>query len=133
MDPFWENAYDGDKDRRYGALAFTALIGCFLSVAVAAAIAAISGSRYSDDFLVVMLVVVAFFTLVLCLSITRWIRGRKDRKARLKYSSLSRDELAKARSKLKKEMKFTRPVTYRRETRPARRPPPPKVDTDLRY
>jgi hypothetical protein len=133
MDPFWENAYNDEKDKRYGALFFTALLGCFGSVAVAALIAGITGSEYADDLLPVVLVVLVIFTLVLCVSILRWIRGRKDRKERLKYSSLSRDELAKARSKLKRQMMSAKPVTFRRETRPSRRPPPRKIDVDLKY
>lgn len=133
MDPFWQNAYDEDKDRRYGALFFSALLGCFLSVAVAAVIAAITGSRYSDDLLPAMLVVLAIITIVLFIYVWRWARGLRDRKERLKYSSLSRDELAKARTKLKKQMMSTKPMTFKRETRPARRPPPRPVDTDLKY
>jgi hypothetical protein len=61
----------------------------------------------------------------------RWIRyRRKCRQEQLKYAALSRDELAKARSKLKSQMK---PMKIKTSARPARRPVPRTPDTNIKY
>jgi hypothetical protein len=133
MDPFWENAYNDDKDKRYGALFFTALVGCFGSVAVTALIAGITASEYAADLLPAALVVVGIAVATLFVLVFRWFRGGKGRHDYLKNATLSRDELAKARSKLKRQMMSAKPGTYQRETRPSRRPPPRKIDAYVKY
>jgi len=132
VDPFWQNAYDDDKDRRYGALFFVTLLVLFGALALLGVAVMIAGSNsaYADDLGPVLLVCVVICTAALVCSVAKWIRGRKQRKEALKYSTLSRDELAKARSKLKTRMQ---PVTFRRASRPPRRPPPRRPDTDLKY
>jgi Na+/melibiose symporter-like transporter len=130
MSSFWQDAYNDDKDRRYGALFFTTLLGCFLSLVIGGVFAAITESDFFDGYGQVMLIIGVVIVLVLVLLAIRFIRVRRRRKVDLKYSALSRDELAKARSKLKTKMQ---PVTFRRESRPPRRPPPRKPDVDLKY
>jgi hypothetical protein len=141
MDPFWNNIYDDVKDRRYGTLFMATLfIGLPL---LALALVAASGifaelmdvfAGYPDisTFQFLSLVVLASLALLAVVLLWRhWIRtGRKARRDRLKFSSLSRDELLKARSKLKGQMK---PVKFRLVERPAKRVAPRAPDTDLKY
>jgi uncharacterized membrane protein YqjE len=130
MNSFWQDAYDESKDKRYGALFFVTLLVIFGSLGILGLFAAIADSEYADDLVPALIVCAAIFAVALVCTVANWIRGRKYRKEALKYSTLSRDELAKARSKLKTRMQ---PVTFRKETRPPRRPPPRKPDTDLKY
>jgi membrane protein implicated in regulation of membrane protease activity len=130
MDPFWQNAYDDTKDRRYGMLFFGTLLALFITIPVLAIIYGVSNSPYSGELFAAVAVTVVIFMVVLCISAWRWVRGWKRRQEREKYASLSRDELFKARSKLKKS---TTPVTFRREQRPPKRPPPSRPDTNLKY
>ena len=101
MNPFWDNVYDDAKDRRYGALFFATLLGCFLSLAIGGMAAAISKSDFFDEYAQVLLLMGGIVALLLIWLFLRWFRVRKRRQEYLKYSKLSRDELAKARSKLK--------------------------------
>ncbi len=130
MDPFWENAYDDAKDRRYGMLFFGTLLALFITIPILAIIYGVGNSQYSGELFAALAGVAVIFVMVLCVSIWRWFRRRKQQQEHAKYASLSRDELFKARSKLKKS---TTPVTFRREQRPPKRPPPRKPDTNLKY
>lgn len=137
MDSFWQNAYDEEKDKRYGALFFVTLLVIFGSLGILGLVAAITSSEYAVDLGPALIVCAAFLAVALVWAVSNWIRGRKRCQEALKYSALSRDELAKARSKLKKKIqseKRMQPVMFRRETRVReRRPPPRKPDTDLKY
>jgi hypothetical protein len=128
MNSFWSNIYDDCKDRRYGTLFFiTLLIVCGL-VSLALAIRLCLGS---DQLHEVGLALLPGLALVLAALVWRWIRyGRKRRQERLKYAFLSRDELAKARSKLKSQMK---PMKSKTPARPGRRPAPRPPDTNIKY
>ena len=130
MNPFWDNIYDDAKDRRYGALFFTTLLGCFLSLLIGALVAAIKQSDFLDEYGQVLLLVGGIPALLLIWSVIKWGRARKWRQEHLKYSALSRDELAKARSKLKYQMK---PAGFKRQLTSAKRVPPRAPDINLKY
>lgn len=130
MNSFWNNVYDDAKDRRYGALFFITLLGCFLSLFIGALVAAIKQSDFFDEYGQVLLLVGAILALLLIWSVIKWGRARKWRKEHIKYSRLSRDELAKARSKLKYQMK---PAAFKRQAAPAKRTPPRAPDINLKY
>jgi hypothetical protein len=146
MDPFWNNIYDDDKDKRYGTLFLAVILVSIFGVPLLFAIF----EGFSDmcsgfkDFIgeypvmnVYEVICLALEAVLLLVAIglfgRRWMRiGRKIREHRLKYSNLSRDELLKARSKLKKNMN---PVKFRAVERPAKRQGPTlrAPDTNLKY
>jgi len=138
MDPFWNNIYDDEKDKRYGGLFFAVLIFFFVGLPLIAWLCSVCdivpNLTYPDlsRFQVVCLIVTGGLGLVaIVLLLRRWVRiGRKTRQDRLKYSDLSRDELMKARSKLRKNMN---PVKFRAVERPGKRPALRAPDTDLKY
>jgi hypothetical protein len=144
MDPFWNNIYDDAKDKRYSGLFIGVLIllpvGLFLLASIFGAASeivpdfldAITGYPDVNRFLFVCVVLAAGLSVAaIVLFGRRWVRfGRKARQDRLKYSDLSRDELMKARSKLKNNMK---PVKFRAVERPGKRPALQAPDTDLKY
>jgi hypothetical protein len=146
MDPFWNNIYDDDKDKRYGGLFLAILLIFFLGLPLLVALFAAASEMFSDfmDFLtgypemseyqaICACLLTALVLVALVLFGRRWVRiGRTIRKERSKYSNLSRDELFKARSKLKNRMN---PVKFRAVERPAKRqaPTPRRPDTDLKY
>ena len=130
MNSFWNNAYDNDKDRHYGTLFFVTLLLVFGAVLIAAMIGLNLNSYQLQDVCIVALPIIILTIILLC---WRWIHvERKNRRERQKFASLSRDELAKARSKLKSQMKpivkLGKQMKFG-EKRPAHRPP----DTDLKY
>jgi len=96
MNSFWSNLYDNFKDRRYAALAICALV-----------------------LLPILLPVTALYGLARGWSAFRMARA--DRRNKLRYSPLSRDELRVARSKLQNGIK------------PIKRPLPQVPDTNLKY
>jgi len=125
---FWTNIYDDAKDRRYGRLFFVTffsiiglvLFGLYLGVQFRASIPP-----------EVIYAGVAVALLILALIGWRWTCiERKYQKDKLKFSALSRDELFKARSKLKKQMK---PATFKIRTRSSIRHSPRPMDTFLKY
>ncbi|HTV39518.1 MAG TPA: hypothetical protein VMF08_03010 [Candidatus Sulfotelmatobacter sp.] len=144
MDPFWNNIYDDGKDKRYSGL----FIGVLLFLLVGLPLAGLLLNNISDivpnclndligypdvsRFQIVCLTLASSLSLVaIGLFGLRWARvGRKERQDRLKNSNLSRDELMKARSKLKNNMN---PVKFRAVERPAKRPALRAPDTDLKY
>jgi uncharacterized membrane protein YfcA len=119
MKSFWEESYDSVKDRRYGMLFFATLLVFFGAIILGAAICAIMGANIFQEFVLPTLPGVA----ILLVALGWWCirRMRKRRQERLRYATLSRDELAKARSKL------------RNNSRPVGRPAPRAPDIDLKY
>ncbi|HEX3626226.1 MAG TPA: hypothetical protein VH280_12450 [Verrucomicrobiae bacterium] len=142
MDHFWTNIYDDAKDRRYGTLFVAALfvgtpliiLAVFLTCETFAVFMEfLSGLPELSPFQAVCLALLAGLALTaMGLFWWRWIRiGRKVRQNRLQLSRLSRDELMKARSKLKSRMN---PVKFRVVERPAKRAKQFRApDTDLKY
>jgi hypothetical protein len=128
MDPFWNNLYDEDKDRRYGKLFFTAFL---VLIGIIVILGCLTENLGADAFHDICLEVGPVLGLVIAIFGWRWIRAaHRNRQGHLKYSSLSRDELAKARSKLKTRMKIEPP---KRQTRAARQAAARRPDTDLKY
>ena len=84
MNSFWGNLYDTFKDRRYGVLFLASLAALVLSPVLLP---------------VMRLYVLARGWSVFCLA-------RANRRNKLRYSPLSRDELRKARSKLAGNQNF---------------------------
>ena len=124
MNPFWNNAYDNDKDRHYGTLFFVTLLLVLGTVLIFGLLTTSMNSYQLQDVCIVALPVVILAIILFC---WRWIHvERKKQKDRQKYASLSRDELAKARSKLKSQMKpivkLGKQMKFG-EKRPAHRPP----------
>jgi hypothetical protein len=99
MNSFWNNLYDTFKDRRYGMLFLVSLVALVLSPVLLPAMGLYFLGRGWSAF---------------CLA-------RDDRRNKLRYSPLSRDELRVARSKLRNGMK------------PINRPAPQAPDTFLKY
>lgn len=144
MDPFWRNIYDDDKDKRYGGLFFGILLLFFVGLSLFAAGISVTGKMVPDflvgltgeaklnRFVTVCLVLAGAVSIVaIVLFMRRRARfGRKAHEDRLKYSNLSRDELMKARSKLKNQMN---PVKFRAVERPGKRPALRAPDTDIKY
>jgi hypothetical protein len=141
MDSFWNNIYDDVKDRRYGTLFLATL---FLGLPLLALALGVAGAVFAElmdvlngypdigTFQFLYLVLLGSLALMAMVLLWRhWIRvGREARQNRLKYSNLSRDELLKARSKLKGQM---HPVKFRLVERPAKRVTLRAPDTDLKY
>ena len=119
MKSFWEESYDNAKDRRYGLLFFAALLVFFGAVILGGAAYAIMGTNGFQQFVLPALPGIGIFLIVLSCWCIR--RMRKRRQEQLKYAALSRDELAKARSKLRNQTKPMRPVA------------PRAPDIDLKY
>jgi hypothetical protein len=114
MHPFWSHIYDRSKDRSYGALFFSALVMLFGLLGVTALISAMTNSAG----LVPALILFAIpFSIALVCIVSNCIREWNHRHGTGNRSTLSRDELAKARSKLKKE---TKAAALRIGRRPAR-------------
>lgn len=134
MNSFWKDAYNDEKDRRYGRLFFITLLIALPLAGIFAALGANLNSYQLQELCIIALPVIILTIIVLC---WRWIHfERKNRKDRLKYAAMSRDELAKARSKLKSQMK---PVKSTKQIRACekrvgeRRVASPKPDTYLKY
>jgi uncharacterized membrane protein YqjE len=127
MYPFWSNIYDEVKDRRYGALFFSTLLTLFVSLGIMALIGALTNGVGLVPAL--FLFAIPFAVAMVC-AVSSCIRAWKYRDGSLNSSTLSRDELAKARSKLKKE---TKAAAFRTERRPARLVINRVPDTDLKY
>ena len=128
MYPFWSHIYDDVKDRRYGALFFSTLLMVFGSLGVIGVICAITNAGTLEVLFPLALAVTVIFTLALAWR--AWARGWNRPEEQLKSPVLSRDELAKARSKLKKE---TKAAALRTQRRPARLAINRVPDTNLKY
>ncbi|HEY1786980.1 MAG TPA: hypothetical protein VGJ73_02435 [Verrucomicrobiae bacterium] len=141
MDPFWNNIYDDVKDRRYGTLFLGTL---FLGLPLLALVLGVAGGTFAElmdvltgypdinAFQFLFIILLAGLPVLTTVLLWRhWIRiERKTHRDRLKFSNLSRDELLKARSKLKGQMN---PVKFRLVERPAKRAALRAPDTDLKY
>jgi hypothetical protein len=127
MYPFWSNIYDNVKDRRYGALFFSTLLMLFGSLGILALIGAITNGV---GLVPALFLFVIIFVVALVCAVSNYIREWKHHDRSLNSSTLSRDELAKARSKLKKE---TKSAAFRTERKPARLVITRVPDTDLKY
>ncbi len=103
MNSIWNNLYDRAKDRRYGALFFSSLVGFFVVVVLGVLVYNILGGMDFGTFdlqshflelLPGILIIIAAF-------VWRGIRrARAQRGKRFRREELSRDEIRKARSKL---------------------------------
>lgn len=127
MYSFWSNIYDDVKDRRYGALFFSTLLMLFVSLGILALIGALTNGV---GLVPALFLFVIIFTVALVCAVSNCIRRWKQHDGSLNSSRLSRDELAKARSKLKKE---TKAAAFRTGRRPARLVITRVPDTDLKY
>ena len=119
MNSFWINLYDNCKDRRYGAVFFGALAAFFGMIGVGAIFYQAICAFELQKFLLPAAVGAGLLPLA-------WIvRGifqmRTRRQERLRFPPLSRDELRKARSKLRNGMKPVKRLATR------------KPDTYLKY
>ena len=100
MNSFWNNLYDSAKDRRYGMIFFVAVAGLFGLFLLGGFIYGITSANNLREYFLWALPGIGIFAVILSWRFIR--RERKPREERLKYAELSRDELAKARSKLMK-------------------------------
>ena len=102
MKSFLAESYDGAKDRRYGVLFFGTLLGFVGAVVLGGIIYSIIGADNFKNY-----VVPALPGIAILLVLSGWMsvrRAWKRRRERLENAALSRDELAKARSKLRTSM-----------------------------
>jgi hypothetical protein len=140
MNSFWNNLYDDVKDQRYGTLFVAAL---FIGTPVFILGLCLANETYADlsnaltqypdigTFQVVCLVLPGLALIAMALFWRRWSRtGNGASRNRIKYSALSRDELLKARSKLKGQMK---PVKFKRMDRSGKPVALRTPDMDLKY
>ena len=98
MNSLWSKLYEATKDRRYGTLflgTFLGLLGLFAASLLFGAW--IGWGNYIKPFLL------AAGVLILAISWRLIRHARQPNRNRLKLAGLSRDELAKARSKLMKD------------------------------
>jgi hypothetical protein len=101
MSPFW-NMYDSFKDRRYGGLFLACLVAFFGLLILGTVIFELNLQEYFPYALPGVGLLAAAW-------IWRCIRhARAKRQNRLRYASLSRDELRVARSKLVKDQSVKR-------------------------
>lgn len=101
MNYFWGNVFEYFKERRYAAVFFGTLAGLVAALAAGVVLYQIADAfellPYWPDALAAIASWLLFMT-------WRGIqRGRTERRNRYKISPLSRDELAKARSKLMRQ------------------------------
>jgi len=115
----WEKAYDSVKDRRYGNLFFA---GLAVSLGLAGLVVMSHGAADAEGAQKFVLSMLAGASLLLAVLIA-WavLRARRRRGGRFRSAPLSRDEMLKARSKLRNGMRIVQP------------PAPRAPDTDLRY
>ena len=102
MKSFWKESYDGDKDRRNGMLFLGTLLGFVGAVVLGGIIYAIIGADNFQNYVVPALPGVAILLVAFIWQSVR--REWKWRRDQLKNGALSRDELLKARSKLRNSM-----------------------------
>jgi uncharacterized membrane protein YqjE len=106
MNFFWDNVFDYFKERRYGAIFFGSLALVFGVFAVVTVLCQVLDAYALQDYLVYALPLVGGLFLLWIICGIRRLRGR--RWDRYKSSPLSRDELSKARSKLRTNRTFKR-------------------------
>lgn len=116
MNSFWNNLYDSVKDRRYGLLFFGMF---FASIGMIFGLLAFFEMPNLQGYFLGALPGVVILAVALAWRAIR--RAQLQRGNKLLREELSRDEIRKARSKL------------RNETRPMRRAAPRAPDIDLKY
>jgi uncharacterized membrane protein YqjE len=106
MNFFWDNVFDYFKDRRYGAIFFGSLALLFAVFGLGTVLFQVLDAYALRDYLIYALPAAGglFLIWIFC-GIRRLRRRRWDR---YKSSPLSRDELSKARSKLRTNRTFKR-------------------------
>ena len=103
MNSIWSNLYDKAKDRRYGVLFFSSLVGFFgLFLLAFLACKIVEGVDFDPLKLQVRLLeLLPGLLIIVAALIWRAIRrARAQRGKRFRREELSRDEMSKARSKL---------------------------------
>ncbi len=127
-DPFWSQIYDSAKDRRYAKLFFVTILAGGGLACLFAAVGQNLDANERKDLGLALLPAAGMFAIVLGWKWNRsWCRRRGDQ---LKCEELSRDELAKARLKLKDK---ARPIKGKPRTNSVKRTAPRALDTYLRY
>ena len=102
MDFFWGNVFDFVKDRRFVPVFFVTLAVLF---GVPLGVALLVGTTNLGDYLKYWPIVAGVFAACLLISVVRaLVQARARRRDRYKIRPLSRDEMTKARSKLKTGM-----------------------------
>jgi hypothetical protein len=119
MNSIWNNLYDRVKDRRYGTFFFISLAVFLGTFIFGSMIYTDTGAKNLLEFFMPALPGIGILLVALSWRIIR--RARTRWRERLKYPPLSRDEIRKARSKL------------RNEKRPMRQAAPRAPDIDLKY
>ena len=119
MNSIWNNLYDCVKDRRYGTFFFISLVVFLGAFIFGAMIYSITNAKNMLEFFMPALPGIGILFAALIWRIIR--RARARWREQLKYPPLSRDEIRKARSKL------------RNETKPMRQAAPRAPDIDLKY
>ena len=106
MNFFWDNVFDYFKERRYGAIFFGSLGMFFVVFMVGTILFQVFHTDELQEYLdYVLLAVGGLFVIWIFFGIRRLRARRWDR---YKSSPLSRDELSKARSKLRTKQTFKR-------------------------
>ena len=113
MNSFWNQLYDRHKDRHYANLFFVTIL-CFIGLIVPG-LAILLHAGTSDLHLLYLLPGIAMLLAAIVWTAIRQLRTKRNTPT---FPQLSRDELRKARSKLKNSFKSLR----------AKAP-----DTDLKY
>jgi len=104
MNFFWDNVFDYFKERRYGAIFFGSLAMFFVVFMLGTLSFQVFSAYQLEDYLVYAVPALAGLFLIWIICGIR--RQRARRWDRYKFSPLSRDELAKARSKLRTARNF---------------------------
>jgi biotin transporter BioY len=103
MNSIWNNLYDHAKDRRYGALFFSSLVGVFVVFLLGALIYQILGGMDFGSFDLQAHFLELMPGIVILIAALAWRgirRARAQHPKRFRSVELSRDEIRKARSKL---------------------------------
>ena len=128
MNHNWNNVYDVVKDRRYARLFFNTLwvvLGMVLMLGI------LSANLDADQLEAVCAITMPVVILMAMGMAVRWIRlERKYRREKLNHDALSRDELAKARLRLKRPVW---PVRFKTQVKSTSRTTPRALDTYLKY
>jgi high-affinity Fe2+/Pb2+ permease len=104
MNFLWDNVFEYFKERRYGAIFFSALVAFLMVFFIGAVvIKLIIDNGFQDYLFFAVSVMGMLFLFWIAQGIARLRRRRWDR---YKSSPLSRDELSKARSKLRTKQSF---------------------------
>ena len=109
MNSIWNSLYDRAKDRRYGVLFFSSLVGVFIVFLLGARTYQILGGMDfgAFDLQAHFLELVPGIVIVIAALAWRGVRrARAQHGKRFRREELSRDEIRKARSKLMNQTKI---------------------------